>query len=109
MTTNVLKQPWKTGNDRGIFRCELLRSKTNCHELILDEIKIFRKKESYKIIGACMKVHRELGSGFLEAVYNEALKKEFTKSKIPFESQVKLNVYYSREQLKKNYVEKPLN
>lgn len=56
-----------------------------------------------------MKVHRELGSGFLEAVYNEALKKEFTKSKIPFESQVKLNVYYSREQLKKNYVEKPLN
>ena len=51
-----------------------------------------------------MKVHRELGSGFLEAVYHEALKKEFTNSKIPFESQVKLNVYYSGEQLKKYYI-----
>jgi len=47
-----------------------------------------------------MKAHRVLASGFLEAVNNEALKKEFTKSKIPFESQVKLNGHYSAEQLK---------
>ena len=50
-----------------------------------------------------MKVHRELGSGFLEAVYEEALKKEFMNSKIPFESQVKLNVFYDGEQLDKYY------
>lgn len=68
------------------------------------ETKILFKEESYKIIGACMKVHRELGFGFLEAVYEEALKKEFDNSKIPFESQVKLNVFYEGQQLKKYYI-----
>jgi GxxExxY protein len=65
---------------------------------------ILYKEESYKIIGACMKVHRELGSGFLEAVYDEALIKEFTNSNIPFKSQVKLNVFYEGQQLKKYYI-----
>ena len=64
---------------------------------------ILFKEESYKIIGACMKVHRELGSGFLEAVYEEALKKEFMNLNIPFESQVKLNIFYNGEQLDKYY------
>lgn len=41
--------------------------------------KILFKQESYKIIGACMKIHRTLGSGFLEAVYEEAMEKEFIK------------------------------
>ncbi|MDC9721967.1 MAG: GxxExxY protein [Urechidicola sp.] len=68
------------------------------------ETKILFKEESYKIIGACMKVHRSLGSGFLEAVYQETLIKEFTNSEIPFESQVKLNVFYEGEQLKKYYI-----
>src|SRR5690606_474380 len=70
---------------------------------IMGETTILYKEESYKIIGACMKVHRELGSGFLEAVYEEALKKEFMNSKIPFESQVKLNVFYDGDQLDKYY------
>ena len=39
--------------------------------------KILYKEESFKIIGGCMKVHRSLGAGFLEAVYEEALEKEF--------------------------------
>jgi|SRR5690554_324451 len=64
---------------------------------------ILYKEESYKIIGASMKVHRELGSGFLEAIYEEALKKEFVKMDIPFESQVKLQVYYDDEKLNKYY------
>lgn len=67
------------------------------------EEKIVFKEESYKIIGACMKVHRTLGAGFLEAVYEEALKKEFVKQNIPFKRQVKLNIYYEGEKLNKYY------
>lgn len=43
------------------------------------------KDESYKIIGACFEVHKELGNGFSEAVYQEALEIELTIQKIPFE------------------------
>lgn len=64
---------------------------------------ILYKEESFKIIGACMKVHRTLGAGFLEAVYEEALEKEFRDQKIPFERQVKLDVYYADVKLKKQY------
>ena len=58
--------------------------------------KIVFKEESFKIIGACMKVHRTLASGFLEAVYEEALEKEFQNQKIPFKKQVKLELYYDK-------------
>ena len=67
------------------------------------ETNILYKDESYKIIGACMKVHRELGAGFLESIYEEALKKEFFNSGIPFNNQVKLNVYDNGEKLNKFY------
>ncbi len=65
--------------------------------------KIVFKEESYKIIGACMKVHRALGAGFLEAVYEEALEKEFQNQKIPFKKQVNLELYYENKKLKKQY------
>ncbi|HET7360983.1 MAG TPA: GxxExxY protein [Salinimicrobium sp.] len=65
--------------------------------------KILFKEESYKIIGACMKVHRTLGAGFLEAVYEEALEREFVKENIQFKRQVKLNIFYEEEKLDKYY------
>ncbi|MEC5166466.1 GxxExxY protein [Flavobacterium sp. PL11] len=65
--------------------------------------KILYKDESFKIIGACMKVHRSLGAGFLEAVYEEALEKEFLLQNIPFKRQLKLELYYDNEKLKKQY------
>jgi GxxExxY protein len=65
--------------------------------------KIVYKEESFKIIGACMKVHRSLGAGFLEAVYEEALEKEFQIQNIPFKKQVKLELFYDNQKLKKQY------
>ncbi len=65
--------------------------------------KILFKDESYAIIGACMKVHRALGPGFLEAVYEEVLEKEFIIQNIPYKKQVQLDLYYEGVQLKKYY------
>ena len=47
--------------------------------------KIVYKEESYRIIGACLEVYKEKGTGFLEAVYQECLAMEFTSSTIPHE------------------------
>ena len=64
---------------------------------------ILYKNESYKIIGACMEVHKKLGSGFLERVYFEALELEFKKADISFEREKKLPVYYDNQPLKKYF------
>ena len=65
--------------------------------------KIIYKDESYAIVGACMKVHRALGPGFLEAVYEEVVEKEFIVQNIPYKRQVKLDLYYEGVLLKKHY------
>ncbi|MEP6793630.1 MAG: GxxExxY protein [Saprospiraceae bacterium] len=61
------------------------------------------QEEVYKIIGACMEVHKELGKGFLESVYHEALCIELQERNIPFESYKLLNVFYKGTQLKKKF------
>jgi GxxExxY protein len=55
---------------------------------------LIHKQESYSIIGKCMEVHNNLGSGFLEIVYKDALEYEFRKSKIPFEREKRYDVNY---------------
>ena len=64
---------------------------------------ILFKEESYKIIGACMEVHKKLGSGFLESVYAEALELEFKRAEIPYDREKKLPVFYEELQLKKYF------
>ena len=64
---------------------------------------IIYKEESYKIIGACMEVHNELGQGFHEVVYQEALKNEFVMQKLPYEKEKRLNLFYKGKLLNKYY------
>ena len=61
-------------------------------------------KESYDITGCLLDVHRELGCGFLEAVYQEALAIEFNKAGIPFKREVPLQIKYKETLLTKEYV-----
>lgn len=62
------------------------------------------KNECYRIIGCAMEVHKELGAGFLEAVYQEALACEFDREGIPFEKEKVLDINYKGLQLSKKYV-----
>ncbi|MCD4820265.1 MAG: GxxExxY protein [Candidatus Cloacimonetes bacterium] len=65
--------------------------------------KIIFKKESYAIQGAIFEVYRNMGSGFLEAVYQECLEKEFAQRNIPFESQLSIQLVYKDTLLKQTY------
>ncbi|RZB29694.1 MAG: hypothetical protein SRB1_01974 [Desulfobacteraceae bacterium Eth-SRB1] len=62
-----------------------------------------KDKRTYKIIGAAIEVHKELGCGFLEAVYQEALGKEFAYQAIPFKPQPIIQIAYKGKALDKTY------
>lgn len=62
------------------------------------------KDEVFKIVGAAMNVYNELGFGFLEAVYQEALEIEFKLLGIPYEPQCQIEIKYKSFNLKKRYV-----
>lgn len=64
---------------------------------------IIYKEESYAIQGAVFEVYKEMGNGFLEAVYQECLEIEFENKKIPFVSQPMLKLKYKKWDLKKSY------
>ena len=55
--------------------------------------------ESYAIVGAAIEVHRELGPGFLEAVYQEAMEIELASRGIPFVAQAQIRVRYKEHTL----------
>jgi GxxExxY protein len=60
--------------------------------------------EVYAIVGAAMDVHNELGSGFAEAVYQEAMEIELAARGIPFERQKVIRIKYKGRTLQKEYI-----
>ena len=62
------------------------------------------KEEVYKIIGAAIEVHKELGPGFLESVYEECMVLESNKRHILHETQIKLPVYYKGQKINKEFI-----
>ena len=61
-------------------------------------------EESYKLIGAIYEVHKELGPGLLEKVYQEALEKELKLQGIPFEREKSFSIVYKGEELEQKYI-----
>jgi len=66
--------------------------------------KIFHKELSYNIIGACMNVHKELGKGFSEIVYGDALEIEFKNRDIIFSREKKFAIIYNGVKLPHHYI-----
>lgn len=62
------------------------------------------KEECYKIIGCAMEVHKELGNGFLESVYQEALNYEFKQASILFWEFPSLDIFYKNIVFTKKYI-----
>jgi GxxExxY protein len=66
-------------------------------------MEILLKDESFAIVGACFEVYNEVGSGFLEAVYQECLEIELGLRRIPFRSKAQLSLTYKGRTLTKTY------
>jgi GxxExxY protein len=62
------------------------------------------KEEVFQIVGAAMEVYNQLGNGFLEGVYQEALAMEFGLRGIPFQAQAPLQITYKGQALNHKYV-----
>ena len=69
-----------------------------------DENGLILKDEVYLIVGAAMEVSKELGCGFLEAVYQEALEIELVERQIPYLSQTRIAIAYKGQTLHKEYI-----
>jgi GxxExxY protein len=67
-------------------------------------VELVLRDEVYAVVGAAIEVHRELGAGFLEAVYQEALERELALRGIAFEAQRELVIHYRGQPLSKLYV-----
>ena len=60
-------------------------------------------RQTHRIIGAAIEVHRNLGPGFLEAVYQSALAREFDLNGVPYVQQEKIPIYYKGHSLGLRY------
>ena len=63
----------------------------------------YYKEETYNIRGAIFSVHHELGNGFLERVYQDALELEFQERGIPYEREKNIQIMYKGKHLGEPY------
>jgi GxxExxY protein len=75
-----------------------MENRTNSIDAITKDLSA-RDPRSYAIIGAAIEVHKQLGCGFLESVYQEALAIELSLRQVPFRREVKLPVSYKGQVL----------
>jgi len=68
----------------------------------MDELVL--REEVFAIVGAAIEVRRELGAGFLEAVYQEAMERELALRGITFGAQRELVIHYKGQPLGKGYI-----
>ena len=61
------------------------------------------KDEAYELVGICMEVHNELGSGLLEIIYKEAIEWELDDRIIHYEREKEYPVYYKKHLLRKKF------
>ncbi|MDG5816560.1 GxxExxY protein [Chitinispirillales bacterium ANBcel5] len=61
------------------------------------------KQECYQIQGAVFEVYKEMGNGFLEAVYQECLERELDSRDMPYISKKSIPLHYKRNKLLKTY------
>ena len=66
-------------------------------------MELIYSEETYRLIGLAMQVHRELGCGFFEPVYQEAFEILLMKNGVPYEREKQLPIYFMGERLKKEY------
>ncbi len=66
-------------------------------------VEMIYKEESYRVMGACFEVYREMGCGFLEPVYQECLELEFQAQGIVFRPQSELTLRYKDLLLQQKY------
>ena len=65
--------------------------------------KIIYRTESYNLIGAAMEVHKQIGCGFTEPIYQEAFEEELRLRGIPYEREKTINVTYKGKVLSKSF------
>ncbi len=65
---------------------------------------LYREEDTFRIIGICMEVHRNLGPGLLEIIYKDALEVEFKDNNIPYEREKEYEIIYKERLLPRKYV-----
>ncbi len=65
--------------------------------------KLILEDETYAVTGTAIELHRALGPGFLEKVYQEAMQLELSARSIPFEAEIPLDINYKGQCLTQKY------